>query len=136
MPADQSVPRRFRDSLFLASVSCWALGAGLLAWGLAPVVLARLFTRSTVHWDTLASSAITLLVGGVYVGLGQLIRRRINWALRLGLCLSVLLLAVILGMLLLNGARAIPLFPTALALCTTMTCWLALTTQDAVGSQL
>jgi hypothetical protein len=133
VPAGQTIARRLREALWLACISCWALGAGLLVSGLAPFILAGGAGRSAPHWATLVTCGAMLLTGGAYIGLGQLIRRRVAWALRIALCLSVLLLAGVLGMLLLNGQR-IPLFPTLLGLCTTVTCWLAIAAQDAVGS--
>jgi hypothetical protein len=135
VPAGQTIARRLRETLWLACLSCWVLGAGLLIWGLAPVILAGI-VRAIPRWDTLAASGVTLFIGGFYIGLGQLIRRRVNWALRVALCLSVLLLAGVLAMLLLSSSGRIPLFPTLLALCATVSCWLAITTQDAVGSRL
>jgi hypothetical protein len=136
MAAHPTTTRRSRESLWLAWLSCWALGAGLLLWALVPFILAAISARFSVRWDTLVASAAPLLAGAAYLVLGQLIRRRFNWALRVALCLSVLLLAAVLGLLLLSGARSIPLFPTLLALCVTVSCWMALATQDAAGSQL
>jgi hypothetical protein len=134
VPAGQTHTRRLREALWLACLSCWVLGAGLLIWGLTPVVLAGVSSRAVPPWGTLATSGVMLLVGGAYVGLGQLIRRGVGWALRIALCLSVLVLVGVLSTLLLSGGREIPLFPTLLALCATVTCWLAIATQDADGT--
>ena len=57
MPAGPIIARRLREALWLACLACWALGAGLLLWGLAPVILAAV-TRATPRWETLAASGV------------------------------------------------------------------------------
>ncbi len=131
MPDKPTVLRRLREARGLACLACVALGAGLLVSALTPLVLVRLVSRTAPTWSVTATVGLTLLLGLAWIGLGVLIRRGVRWALRTALCVSVLMLAGTLGMFWLSGTGEIPLFPTILAGAATLTCWLAIATEDA-----
>jgi hypothetical protein len=132
MGCEETTCARLRDALRLAWLSCLGLGLGLLVWGFTPAVVLRLVSRDPPPWEALATSSLTVLVGITFVGLGELIRRGVSWALRATLCVSVFLLFGALGVLLIGWSREVPLFPTILAIGTTLTSWLAIATEDAV----
>ena len=119
-----------------AQWSTLAMGIGLLAWGLTPLIVQRITSHDPPQLDALAVNSITLLVGATFLGLGLLIRRAVHWALWTSASLSLLLVACALVLSILSGARSLPLFPLVLASCTTLTCWLALAMRNPASAPM
>ncbi|GEM_PF-7060107 len=130
-PDDQPTRRDHTSyaALALAQLSCLAFGLGLMAWAITPLLIQRLVGRQPPQARTLAMSAIALLLGLAYLGLGLLIRRKVRWAIQACVGVSLSLLVIIAAPFLLGKVRELPAFSTLLAASTMLTGWLALGTQ-------
>lgn len=75
----------------LAPFGCMLLGASMLGWGAASLLMERIFTRSGPTLPDLMAYLVLFLLGAAYLGLGVLTRRRICWALWTAYVLSTVL---------------------------------------------
>lgn len=125
--AVQSTPQRpaLSPAHRWAQSTCMLFGVALLVSGLTPAVVQRLVSGETPPATALASSSVTLLVGGLYLVLGTVIARGIAWALWSVLSLSLVLAAGAAFMPLLTGDR-LSLFALLLPVATASTSLLAL----------
>jgi hypothetical protein len=117
---------RARYLLRCAQWSCLALGAGLLAWGITPLIVERMTSHDPPLLETFLLNGVTLLMGGTFTGLYVLIGRGVSWALWVAVCLSTVLIASTLAVSLASGSQPLPLFPLVLASCVSLTSWLAI----------
>ncbi len=116
-----------------AQLSCLAFGAGLLTWGLAPLVIQRLISGHPPPPASFAVAAVTLLFGVVFVGLAVLIRRQVRWAPTAAFSLSLILLVATLGAAKFSGGGIHAIFTMLMATSTGVTSWLARTSRKTAA---
>ena len=128
--AEQPWPMSRRSHrLVFAYTSCLCLGLALAFWGLAPPFVERILTGRPPRWEAVTVASVTVLVGLTFIGLQQLIRRRVRWALWTAFVTALLLTTVAVAAMLLASDQRPSLFSLVLAGATTVATWLALTEQ-------
>jgi len=125
MSTGTSQENKGRKALSSARFACLFFGFSMLAAGLAPLVIQRLVSGSATGM-MLSQSSMTLIMGGVLVGLGVAIGRGIRWAMFTALGLSLVILAGAIMVIHFSGARVMTIYPLLLSTCTAGTCWLAI----------
>lgn len=135
MSAAPSVEAKARYVVRCARWSCLALGVGLLAWGVTPLIVERLTSYDPPLLETLLINSVTLLLGVTFIGLFVLIGRGVNWALWACVCLSTVLIASTLAVSLAGRSGPLPLFPLVLASCASLTGWLAIVSRKTNAGQ-
>jgi Mn2+/Fe2+ NRAMP family transporter len=122
-------------SLLLAQTACLCLGTGIVLWGLAPAIVQRLLTGQPPSLATLLPAALALPLGGAFIGMCVLVRRRVRWATWTAFLLSALLAAIGLALTTLAGVRLTSSFVILLSAGTCLATWLALATLAQESSQ-
>jgi hypothetical protein len=110
-----------RELLALSQLSALAFGAGLLVWGLAPLLIVRVVTHAPPPTEEYAVRSLTLLVGMLFIGLVVLVHKQIRWALLAMAALSFLLVLSGVAWALFGQRSTLAIFPLLLATATTVT---------------
>ncbi len=128
MPQQTILERKARQSLRSAQICAVLFGLGLLAWAIAPAVVARIAqNKPEVALHSLR--IMTLLLGIGYLLIGSLMKRENGWTLWTSLVASLVLLGLAIVVSMVSGTDTVALFPLLLALATAATSWLALDAQ-------
>ncbi len=130
--AGRKLDPRLREALRWAQLSALVLGVGLLAWGLAPLIIQRIHTSRAPAMHEWASSGFTLLLGLLFIGLWRLIRNNVGWALWTAAVVSVALLLCAFALTRTDHSSLPALAPIVLATATALTNWLALSVRRRI----
>jgi hypothetical protein len=134
MGLDVTAERNPGSTSTLAQWSCALFGAGLLAWGLTPMIVQRITSHQAPEWEAIATQSMNLMLGLTFVALGQLIRRGTAWALWAAAGLALFLLLGMLTGAVLGYVSRPALFPLLLATSTVITCVLAIAARRLSGA--
>lgn len=111
--------------LQLAEVGCLCTGLAILTWGIAATMIELAATGFRASFSAAALNGVVFLVGGVFLAMRQLIRRRVTWALKWAAGMSLALFLTTVGSAFVIRTHVANTYLIVLALGNALACWLA-----------
>ncbi len=134
MSTNTDVDRKLHQTMRMAQMVTLCFATALIVWGLAPVMVLRI-TSGRTPAEAWSMGMLPIAMGGVFMVLGVLIGRRVQWALWGVLGLSLLLVLVTIVQAFGTNAGGRTAFALLLPGCVAVSAWLALEARRQAGRQ-
>lgn len=130
MAADNTAPQKPSQRILFAQTCCLCFGLGLLLWGVAPALVARLISGQPPEAAALAMNGLMFVIAFIYITFHTLLRQRILWAAWSAFIISCLFMGSAAAVFAVTGFMMASTFILLLSGVTSFATWLAI---DAIS---